>query len=61
MDIIKILIELIIVGLVVGLILLTADVIGKYAWGWVLIAVGIIMAIGIFILSFVDVEQAKNE
>ena len=48
--------------IVVGLILTTADVIGKYAWGWALIAVGIIMAIGLFILSFVDAELAdKNK
>ena len=39
---------------------MTADVIGKYAWGWALIAVGIIMGIGLFVLSFVDVEQAKK-
>ena len=44
-----------------GLILLTADVIGKYAWGWALIAVGIIMGIGLFILTFVDVEQANKK
>ena len=47
--------------ILVGLILTTADVIGKYAWGWALIAVGIIMGIGLFILSFVDVEQASNK
>ncbi len=46
--------------IVFGLILTTADVIGKYAWGWALIAVGIIMGIGLFVLSFVDVNQAKK-
>ena len=46
--------------IVFGLILMTADVIGKYAWGWALITVGIIMGIGLFVLSFVDVEQAKK-
>jgi len=46
--------------IVFGLILTTADVIGKYAWGWALIAVGIIMGIGLFILSFVEVNQEKT-
>ena len=46
--------------IVFGLVLMTTDVIGKYAWGWALIAVGIIMLIGLVVLSSVDVEQAKE-
>jgi UMF1 family MFS transporter len=44
--------------IIFGAILLTADIIGKYAWGWALIAVAIIMAIGLFILTFVDVNES---
>ena len=44
--------------IVFGAVLLSADVIGKYAWGWALIAVGIIMIIGLFILTFVDVNKS---
>jgi len=44
--------------IIFGAILTTADIIGKYAWGWALIAVGIIMAVGLFILSFVDVNKS---
>jgi UMF1 family MFS transporter len=47
--------------IIFGAVLLTADVIGKYAWGWALIAVGIIMGIGLIVISFVDVSQAKKE
>jgi MFS-type transporter involved in bile tolerance (Atg22 family) len=46
--------------IIFGAVLLTADVIGKYAWGWALIAVGIIMAIGLFILTFVEVKTDKT-
>ena len=44
--------------LVMGTILLTYDTIGKVAYGWALIALGIIMAIGIFIISLVKTNQA---
>jgi UMF1 family MFS transporter len=44
--------------LVWGTIMLTYDTIGKAAYGWALIAVGIIMAIGLFIISFVKTNQA---
>ena len=47
--------------IIFGAVLLSADVIGKYAWGWALIAVGIIMLIGLIVISFVDVEQAKKQ
>jgi UMF1 family MFS transporter len=36
-----------------GTTLLLYDVIGKYAYGWAMISVGIIMAFGLFIISFV--------
>jgi MFS-type transporter involved in bile tolerance (Atg22 family) len=36
-----------------GLTMLSYDFIGKYAYGWATISVGIIMAIGLFIISFV--------
>ena len=45
--------------LVWGAIMLTYDVIGKIAYGWALISVGIIMAIGILIISFVKVDRPK--
>jgi len=41
-----------------GTVMLTYDVIGKAAYGWAMISVGIIMAIGIFILSFVHKESS---
>ncbi|NVM34252.1 MAG: MFS transporter [Candidatus Lokiarchaeota archaeon] len=44
--------------LVWGAIMLTYDVIGKVAYAWALISVGIIMAIGILIISFVKVNQS---
>jgi MFS-type transporter involved in bile tolerance (Atg22 family) len=34
-----------------GLVMLSYDVIGKAAYGWAMITVGIIMAIGIMIIS----------
>ena len=40
--------------LVWGSVLLSYDVIGKYAYGWAMISVGIIMAFGLFIISFVN-------
>jgi UMF1 family MFS transporter len=43
-----------------GTVMLTYDVIGKAAYGWAMISVGIIMAIGIFILSFVQKESSKE-
>lgn len=46
--------------IIFGIILTTADVIGKYAWGWALIAAGIIMSVGIYILTFVEVKSSEN-
>jgi UMF1 family MFS transporter len=43
--------------LVWGLVLLSYDIIGKAAYGWAMISVGFIMAIGIFILSFVKTKS----
>ncbi len=43
-----------------GTIMLTYDVIGKAAYGWAMISVGIIMGLGIFILSFVQKEPSKK-
>jgi UMF1 family MFS transporter len=37
-----------------GTVLLTYDIIGKAAYGWAIISVAIVMAIGIFIISFVQ-------
>lgn len=36
-----------------GTVMLTYDIIGNNAYGWAMISVGIIMAIGILIISFV--------
>jgi len=36
-----------------GTVMLTYDLIGKAAYGWAMISVGIIMGIGIFIISFI--------
>ena len=44
--------------LVWGTVMLTYDVIGKAAYGWAMISVGIILALGIFILSFVQKESS---
>ncbi|MHA2038910.1 MAG: MFS transporter [Promethearchaeota archaeon] len=44
--------------LVWGAIMLTYDTIGKAAYGWALISVGAIMAIGIFIISLVKTSQS---
>jgi len=41
-----------------GTVMLTHDVIGKWAYGWAMISVGIILAIGLFILSFVQKESS---
>ena len=41
-----------------GTVMLTYDIIGKAAYGWAMISVGIIMAIGIFILSFIKKESS---
>jgi len=40
--------------------MLTYDVIGKAAYGWAMISVGIILALGIFILSFVQKESSQE-
>ncbi|MFX0143982.1 MAG: MFS transporter [Candidatus Hodarchaeota archaeon] len=39
-----------------GTVMLTYDFIGKFAYGWAMISVGIIMAIGIFIISLIKRE-----
>ena len=41
-----------------GAIMLSYDVIGKAAYGWAMISVGIIMAIGILIISFIKDNQS---
>ena len=41
-----------------GSVMLTHDIIGKAAYGWAMISVGIIMAMGLFILSFVKKESS---
>ncbi|MFX1532250.1 MAG: hypothetical protein ACFFBC_14130, partial [Promethearchaeota archaeon] len=41
-----------------GTIMLSYDVIGKAAYGWAMISVGIIMAIGILIISFIKTGQS---
>ena len=41
-----------------GTVMLSYDVIGKEAYGWAMISVGIIMAIGIIILSRVKTEES---
>jgi UMF1 family MFS transporter len=43
--------------IVFGAILTTYDIIGKYAYGWALISVGIIMFIGLIVLSFVKTNK----
>ena len=43
--------------IIFGTILLSADVIGKYAWGLGLIALGIIMILGLLLLKFVKVSE----
>ena len=40
-----------------GTVMLTYDIIGKVAYGWAMISVGLIMALGIFILSFIKYEK----
>jgi UMF1 family MFS transporter len=39
-----------------GTVMLSYDAIGKYAYGWAMISVGLIMGIGIFILSRIKQE-----
>jgi len=46
--------------IIFGSILITYDLIGKLAYAWALLCVGIILVIGIIIISFVDVEQSVN-
>ncbi|MFX1532350.1 MAG: MFS transporter [Promethearchaeota archaeon] len=41
-----------------GTIMLSYDVIGKAAYGWAMISVGIIMGIGILIISFIKTDQS---
>ncbi len=45
--------------IIFGAILLSADVIGKYAWGLGLLAMGIIMLLGLLVLKFVKVSEEK--
>jgi UMF1 family MFS transporter len=40
-----------------GSVMLTYDIIGKVAYGWAMISVGIIMAIGLLIISFVKTTK----
>ena len=44
--------------IIFGIILLSADVIGKYAWGLGLLALMVIMVLGLLIIKFVDVSKA---
>jgi len=41
-----------------GAVMLTFDLIGKAAYGWAMISVGIIMGLGLLIISFVKVNQS---
>ncbi|MFX1313979.1 MAG: MFS transporter [Promethearchaeota archaeon] len=41
-----------------GTVMLTYDIIGKAAYGWALISVGLIMGLGIVILSFIKTPQS---
>ncbi len=41
-----------------GTVMLTYDIIGKAAYGWAMISVGLIMAMGIIILSFIKKESS---
>ena len=43
-----------------GTVMITYDVIGKAAYGWAMISVGIILALGIFILSFIQKESSQE-
>ena len=44
--------------LIWGTVMITYDVIGKAAYGWAMISVGIILALGVFILSFIQKESS---
>jgi UMF1 family MFS transporter len=46
--------------LIFGSILITYDVIKKLAYAWALFGVGIILVIGVIIISFVNVEESVN-
>ncbi|MFX0058665.1 MAG: MFS transporter [Candidatus Hodarchaeota archaeon] len=46
--------------LIFGAILLTYDIIGKSAYGWALISGGVVMGIGLLIISFVDVSGSNK-
>jgi UMF1 family MFS transporter len=43
-----------------GTVMLTYDIIGKAAYGWAMISVGIILGIGVVIISFVKTTQTSN-
>jgi len=43
-----------------GSVMLTYDIIGKSAYGWAMISVGIIMGIGLLIISFVDTGKSQH-
>ena len=45
--------------LIMGAVLSTYDIIGKRAYGWALISVGMILAIGVLIISFVEIQPQK--
>jgi UMF1 family MFS transporter len=43
-----------------GTVMLSYDVIGKAAYGWAMFSVGIILGLGVFIISFVKAGQSSN-
>ncbi|MFW9830005.1 MAG: MFS transporter, partial [Candidatus Thorarchaeota archaeon] len=43
-----------------GTVMLTYDIIGKAAYGWAMISVGIILGIGVLIISFIKTGQTSN-
>jgi len=43
-----------------GIVMLSYDIIGKVAYDWAMISVGIIMVIGLIIISFVNTSKSQN-
>ncbi|MGB5910055.1 MAG: MFS transporter [Promethearchaeia archaeon] len=43
-----------------GIVMLSYDIIGKVAYGWAMISIGIIMVIGLIIISFVNTSKSQN-
>jgi UMF1 family MFS transporter len=43
-----------------GTVMLTYDIIGKVAYAWAMISVGIILGIGVLIISFVKAAPTSN-